>query len=72
MSTDPVTAEMQTIKMMRLNKKPAGGYGVNDMPKYLRASAGVTGALPDTSLNFGVIDETKMDIRRIINGVVMQ
>ena len=72
MSTDPVTAEMQTIKMMRLNKKPAGGYGVKDMPKYLLASAGVTGALPDASLNFGVIDETKMEIRRIINGVAMQ
>ena len=68
-STDPVTAEMQTIKMMRLNKKPAGGYRVKDMPKYLRASAGVKGALPDASLNFGIIDEAKMDIRRIINGV---
>jgi hypothetical protein len=71
MSTDPVTAEMQTIKMMRLNKKPAGGYGVKDMPSYLRASAGVTGALSDATLNFGVIDEAKMEIRRIINGVVM-
>ncbi|HUI94009.1 MAG TPA: hypothetical protein VLX68_17355 [Chitinivibrionales bacterium] len=69
MSTDPVTAEMQAIKMMRLNKKPAAAFGANDMPRYLRASAGITGALPDKALNFGVIDEKKMDIRRIINGV---
>jgi hypothetical protein len=41
------------------------------MPKYLRASAGIMGVLPDASLNFGVIDETKMDIRRIINGVAI-
>ncbi len=67
MSTDPISAEMQTIKMMRLNKKPAGGYGVADMPKYLKASAGITGALTDATYNIGVIDETKMDIRKIIN-----
>ena len=68
MSTDPVSAEMQAIKMMRLNKKPAGKYGVADMPKYLRASAGVSGALSDATYNIGVIDENDMDIRTIING----
>ncbi|HON10192.1 MAG TPA: DUF362 domain-containing protein [Chitinispirillaceae bacterium] len=66
MSTDPVTAEMQTIKMMRLNN--GKGYGVNDMPKYLRASGGVSGALNDATYNIGIIDESQMDIRRIING----
>ncbi|MBN1307205.1 MAG: DUF362 domain-containing protein [Chitinispirillaceae bacterium] len=68
MSTDPVSCEMQTVKMMRLNKSPAGKYGVNDMPTYLRASAGVSGALSGTTYNIGIIDESKMDIRRIING----
>ncbi len=68
MSTDPISCEMQTVKMMRMNK--AGGkYGITDMPKYLQASGGVAGALPGTSYNIGVIDETKMEIRRIINGV---
>jgi hypothetical protein len=66
MSTDPVTCEMQTIKMMRMNKsKP---YGVSDMPKYLQASGGVPGALTGTNYYIGEIDETKMDVRRIING----
>lgn len=54
--------------MMRLNKSPAGKYGIADMPTYLRAAAGVTGALPGTTYNIGEIDETKMDVRKIING----
>ncbi len=71
MSTDPVSAEMQTIKMMRLNKKPAGNFGIADMPKYLKASGGVSGALSDKTYNIGVIDENAMDIRKIANGVVL-
>jgi hypothetical protein len=71
MSTDPVSCEMQTIKMMRLNKNPAGKYGISDMPTYLQASAGISGALSGTVYNIGVIDESKMDIRRIINGTRM-
>lgn len=71
MSTDPVSCEMQTIKMMRLNKSPAGKYGVSDMPTYLQASAGISGALSGTVYNIGIIDESKMDIRRITNGVTM-
>jgi hypothetical protein len=66
MSTDPVSCEMQTIKMMRMNKN--GKYGVTDMPKYLQASGGVSGAVTGTGYNIGVLDETKMDVRRIING----
>jgi hypothetical protein len=66
MSTDPVSCEMQTIKMMRINK--GGNYGVSDMPKYLQSSGGVSGALTGTGYNIGIIDETKMDIRRVING----
>ena len=69
-STDPVSAEMQAIKMMRLNKNPTGLFTVAAMPAYLKASAGVSGALTPT-YNIGVIDESKMDVRRIINGVVV-
>jgi hypothetical protein len=71
MSTDPVSIEMQAIKMMRLNKSPAGPYGIADMSTYLRASGGVTGALTGTTYNIGQIDETKMEIRRILNDLVM-
>ena len=71
MSTDPISCEMQTVKMMRLNQKPAGKYGVSDMPEYLQASAGITGALNGTTYNIGVIDEAEMDIRRIIDEVTI-
>jgi hypothetical protein len=70
MSTDPVTSEMQTIKMMRLNNSPAKDYSVNAMPQYLKGSAGVSGGVTPLS-NVGIIDETKMDIRKIINGQVV-
>jgi hypothetical protein len=66
MSTDPITAEMQAVKMMRLNN--GGGYDVGDMPKYLRESGGVDAGLSGSTQNIGVIDEAEMDIRRIING----
>ncbi len=66
MSTDPVTTEMQCIKMMRLNNNPAKDYSVNGMPQYLKASAGVSGSLTPV-YNIGIIDESKMDIRKIIN-----
>jgi hypothetical protein len=71
MSTDPVSIETQTIKMMRLNASPAGKYGVADMPPYLRASGGVTGVLSGTTYNIGQIDETKMEIKRLINDSVI-
>jgi hypothetical protein len=72
MSTDPITCEMQSIKMIRLNK--GKNYGVNDMPNYLKASAGVSGALSGTLYNIGIIEEDpenkKMERRYIINDVV--
>ncbi len=71
MSTDAISCEMQAIKLLRLNKNPAGNYGVNDMPKYLRASGGVSGALSDKTYDIGEIDESKMDVRKIINDVVV-
>jgi hypothetical protein len=66
MSTDPITAEMQAVKMMRVNN--GGGYGVDDMPDYLKESAGIDAGLSGATKNIGVIDEADMDIRRIING----
>jgi hypothetical protein len=72
MSTDPVSIEMQAVKMMRLNKSPAGEYGIANMPTYLRASGGVTVSdLAGTTYNIGQIDESKMEVRRIINDIVM-
>jgi hypothetical protein len=70
MSTDPVTSEMQTIKMMRLNNNPAKDYNVNGMPEYLKGAAGISGGVTPLS-NIGIIDETKMDIKKIINGQVV-
>lgn len=69
MSTDAISCEMQAIKITRLNKLPAGGYKKEDMPPYLQASAGISGALSGTTYNIGVIDESKMDIRRINNDI---
>ena len=34
MSTDPITAEMQTIKMMCQRENPPKSFDVNSMPKY--------------------------------------
>jgi hypothetical protein len=67
MSTDPVSAEMQSIKMMRINKSAA--YAVANMPPYLQAAAGMTVTGFTTSYNIGTIDESQMDVRKIINGV---
>ena len=67
MSTDPITAEMQTIKMMRQRENPPKSFDVNSMPKYLKASGGISGALNPT-YNIGIIDEAEMNIRQIING----
>jgi uncharacterized protein (DUF362 family) len=67
MSTDPVSAEMQAIKILRLRE--AKPYSLETMPHYLRASAGITGVL-DPTYNIGILDETKMDLRRIINGKI--
>jgi hypothetical protein len=67
MSTDPVSIEMQTIKMMRMNKNPEGPFGKSDMPPYLRASGGITGALSGTTYNIGQIDGDKIEVKQSIN-----
>jgi hypothetical protein len=64
-STDPVTADFQAIKIIRVNE--SGAYGANDMPNYLKCSAGITGIYSPT-YNIGVINEGQMDARSIVNG----
>jgi hypothetical protein len=66
MSTDPISADMQAIKVMKLNANKA--YNVSDMPKYLRACAGDSSALSGTVYNIGVIDESKMTVITFKNG----
>jgi hypothetical protein len=77
MGTDPVSVEMQTIKMMRIQGQ--GLYAVADMPNYLKASGGVVvsgtnwppnPSLPNAMDNIGEINETNMTVRYVINGVV--
>jgi Domain of unknown function (DUF362) len=67
MSTDPVSAEMQAIKMMRINKN--GAYTVADMPPYLQASAGLSASGFSSVYTIGIIDESQMNMRKMINGV---
>jgi hypothetical protein len=64
LSTDPVSIEMQSIKMLRINK--GGKYTPADMPDYLKASGGMDASGLTPTYNIGTIDESKMDIR-IIN-----
>ncbi len=69
MSTDPISAEVQGVKILRMNK--GASFAKDDMPGYLKSCAGidVTGLTP--THNIGVIDETQMDIRRIVNGQII-
>ena len=66
MSTDPISAEMQAIKILRINNK--GAYTIDDMPEYLRAAAGIEVAGWSPINNIGVIDESQMTIHKIVNG----
>jgi hypothetical protein len=69
MSTDPISAEMQGIKILRMNRNKA--YGVADMPPYLQAAAGIDTAGFTPTHNLGIINEADMDIRRILNGQIV-
>ena len=86
MGTDPVSVEMQAVKMMRIQGLTAGTggtsglYTVAAMPNFLKAAGGVVVAganwppnptLPNAMDNIGEIDEANMTIRRIINGTVV-
>lgn len=65
MSTDPVTTEFQAIRIMRIRDKKE--YTLETMPQYLLASSGVEGIFKKT-YNIGIIEEKKMDMRKIVNG----
>jgi hypothetical protein len=69
MSTDPVAAEMQAIKVQKLNNNSA--YTTAAMPDYLKISGGVASGSLAPVLNIGTINEAQMTIWRIINGVNM-
>jgi hypothetical protein len=69
MSTDPISAEAQSIKILRMNK--SASFAVADMPDYLKASAGIDVAGFTPTHNIGVIDEVQMDVRRIMNGQII-
>ncbi|NLD91957.1 MAG: DUF362 domain-containing protein [Fibrobacter sp.] len=63
MSTDPVSCEMQAIKILRINKNRS--FAIDSLPDYLKASAGIR--RPNLPIyNIGIIDEKLMDIRKII------
>jgi hypothetical protein len=68
LSTDPISAEMQAIKILRMNKD-GGAYTVSDMPPYLQSCAGIETAGFSPTYDLGVIDEAQMTIRRMVNGV---
>jgi len=62
-STDPVSCEVQAIKILRLNKNRS--YAIDSLPDYLQSSAGI----PRQNLpvyHIGIIDEKLMDIKKMI------
>ncbi len=59
-STDPVTAEFQAIKMMRIAH--GGQYTASAMPSFLKYSAGMGG-----DYNIGIIQENDMRYGEIVN-----
>jgi hypothetical protein len=62
-STDPVSCEVQAIKILRINKNRS--YLPDSLPDYLQASAGIKRS-GFSVYNIGIIDEKLMDIRKII------
>lgn len=69
MSTDPASIEMQAIKIMRINKGKK--YGPSDLPAYLQSAAGVDKSGFSPTYNIGIIDESKMDIGKIVNDEIV-
>jgi hypothetical protein len=70
MSSDPVSAEMQAIKILRMNKAN-GKYSTADMPNYLKASAGIDVASLTPTYTIGIIDEAKMEIVKMVNDIAV-
>jgi hypothetical protein len=69
MTTDPATAEMQAIKILRVNKSKT--YGPTNLPAYLQSAAGVDKSGFTPTYNIGIIDETKMTIYKMTNDVII-
>ena len=69
MSTDPVSAEMQGIKMIRINE--GGKYSPSDLPGYLKSSAGIDASGYSPTYNIGICDEENMEFGRIINDEII-
>lgn len=69
MSTDPVTAEMQAIKIMRMNEN--GQYGPSDLPGYVQSAAGIDKSGFSPTYNIGIMNESEMTIYRIINDEII-
>jgi hypothetical protein len=65
-STDPVAAEFQMIKCMRLNQGQS--YTTVSMPNYLKSSGGVASTLSPT-YNIGTLNEAQQNVGKIINEV---
>jgi hypothetical protein len=61
LSTDPISAELEGIKIIRMNVN--GKFTAADMPAYLQNSAGLGSNIG----NIGIINEAQMDIRTLIN-----
>jgi hypothetical protein len=69
MSSDPVAAEMQAIKIIRMNQ--GGNYGPSDLPAYVQSAAGVDKSGFSPTYDIGIHDESAMEIYRIINGEII-
>ncbi|MFH1762521.1 MAG: DUF362 domain-containing protein, partial [bacterium] len=71
MSTDPVTAEFQAIKIAKMRDgKPADQVLPSIMPNYLKASGGDTSSRLSTVYNIGIINPENMDAGEIINNEI--
>lgn len=68
MSTDPVAAEFQIIKCMRINQGES--YTTISMPDYLKISAGIPVG-DNTAYNIGVIDESQQTVGKIVNETIV-
>ncbi len=69
LTTDPVAAETQAIKILRINKNKS--YAPSDLPAYVQSAAGIDKSGFNPTYNVGIMDESKMEIYRIINGEII-
>jgi hypothetical protein len=71
MSTDPVTAEFQAIRIAKIQDGAVpANVDASIMPNYLKASGGDRSSALSTVRNIGQINPSNMDKGEIINGVI--